>query len=170
MNLFLTGYRATGKTSVARLIAEQLDMPWFDSDQLVEATAEMSIADLFALESEEGFRNRETTVIRQLVEGGNQIVSLGGGAIVRSENRKMLQGRGMIVWLQASADKIHERLTRDPQTAGQRPDLTEQGGIDEIRILLERRKPLYESVADFFINTDDLSPQQVAAQIIQRME
>ena len=169
MNVFLTGYRATGKTSVARSIAEQLDMPWFDSDQLVEATAEMSIADLFALESEEGFRDRETAVIRQLAEGENQIVSLGGGAIVRPENRKILQGRGMIVWLQASADKIYERLTQDPQTECQRPDLTAQGGIDEIRILLQRRQPWYESVADFFVNTDDLSPPQVAARIIQRM-
>ena len=169
MNVFLTGYRATGKTSVARSIAEQLDMPWFDSDRLIEEAAEMSIADLFALESEEGFRDRETAVIRQLAEGENQIVSLGGGAIVRPENRKILQGRGMIVWLQASADKIYERLTQDPQTECQRPDLTAQGGIDEICILLERRQPLYESVADFFVNTDDLSPPQVAARIIQRM-
>ncbi len=169
MNVFLTGYRATGKTSVARSIAEQLDMPWFDSDRLIEEAAEMSIADLFALESEEGFRDRETAVIRQLAEGENQIVSLGGGAIVRSENRKMLEGRGMIVWLQASADKIYERLTQDPQTECQRPDLTAQGGIDEIRILLQRRQPWYESVADFFVNTDDLSPPQVAARIIQRM-
>ncbi|MEC7565058.1 MAG: shikimate kinase [Planctomycetota bacterium] len=169
MNVFLTGYRATGKTSVARSIAEQLDMPWFDSDRLIEEAAEMSIADLFALESEEGFRDRETAVIRQLAEGENQIVSLGGGAIVRPENRKILQGRGMIVWLQASADKIYERLTQDPQTECQRPDLTAQGGIDEIRILLQRRQPWYESVADFFVNTDDLSPPQVAARIIQRM-
>ena len=169
MNLFLTGYRATGKTSVARYIAEQLDMPWFDSDRLIEQAAEMSIADLFAVESEEGFRDRETAVIRQLAAGENQIVSLGGGAIVRSENRKLLEGRGRVVWLQASADKIYERLTQDPQTDCQRPDLTAQGGLDEIRKLLELRQPLYESVADFFVNTDDLSPQQVAARIIQRL-
>ena len=141
-----------------------------DTDQRIEQQAGRSIAEIFVEEGEEGFRDRETRIIRQLVVDDNQVVALGGGAVLREENRRILAAEGRTLWLRASVEAIHQRLAGDPSTAASRPDLTSQGGLDEIRQLLDRRTPVYQSCADQTVETDGITPQQVTDRILAALE
>ena len=168
-NIFLTGYRATGKTTVARLVAQALGKQAIDADVYIEQQAGMTIAEIFTEEGEQGFRNRETIVVQELADRENLVIALGGGAIVREKNREALQGRGITIWLRASADVIFERMNTDPLTGQRRPDLTAFGGLEEVRSLLTQRTPLYQAAADFTVDTEQLSPEDVGAQIVSKI-
>ena len=91
----------------------------------------------FVEEVEEGFRDRETRIIRQLVADDNQVVALGGGAVLREENRRILAAEGRTLWLRASVEAIHQRLAGDLSTAASRPDLTSQGGFSLAHLLVD---------------------------------
>ena len=168
-NIFLTGYRATGKTSVAQLVAEQLGLEAIDADVFLESEARMTIAEIFEAEGEQGFRERESSVVHQLAQRDELVVALGGGAIVREENRRAIQGRGVTVWLTASPEIIFERMSTDPLTGQRRPNLTATGGLQEIQQLLEQRNPLYQEVADFSVDTEQMTPAEVAGEIIAKL-
>ncbi len=168
-NIFLTGYRATGKSTVAILIAEALAKKAIDADVYLEQKAGMTIAEIFAEEGEQGFRDRETEVVKELARRENMVIALGGGAILRKENCEALQGRGITVWLTASAEVIYERMNIDPLTGQRRPALTSAGGLQEIQQLLAQRAPLYFAVADFKVDTQQLSPKDVAAEVVSRI-
>ncbi len=168
-NVFLTGYRATGKTTVAELIAAALGKEAVDADVFLEQRAGKTIAQIFQEEGEQGFRDRETEVVQELAHGEDRVVALGGGAILREENRRALEGRGVTVWLTASPNVIFERMNTDPSTGQRRPALTSAGGLEEIRSLLAVRTPLYQAVADFTVDTDTNTPQQVAEEIVARI-
>jgi len=168
-NIFLTGYRATGKTSVANLLATALSKEMVDADVYLEQEAGMTIAEVFAVEGEQGFRERETAVVRTLAARENMVIALGGGAVLREENREALIGRGITVWLTASPDSIYERMTTDPLTGQRRPNLTSTGGLQEIHDLLAQRTPLYRQVADYTVDTEGLSPEQVASAVVRQL-
>ena len=168
-NIFLTGYRATGKSSVANLLAIALSKEVVDSDVYLEQEAGMTIAEIFALEGEQGFRDRETAIVRELSARENTVIALGGGAVLREENREALRGRGITVWLTASPDVVYERMTTDPLTGQRRPNLTSTGGLQEIHDLLAQRTPLYQQVADFKVDTEGLSPEQVASEVVRQL-
>ena len=166
MNVFLIGYRATGKSTVARQIAATLGLKCVDSDALIVQAAGMTITEIFAAETEKGFRERESAVVAEIALGDNQVVALGGGAVLRSENRAAIRDQGQIVWLQASVDSVCERLTEDLQTQSQRPQLTTHDLHDEVSELMERRRDIYAAVADFSVDTESLDAEEVAAEII----
>ena len=168
-NIFLTGYRATGKTSVAQLVADQLGLEAIDADVFLESEARMTIAEIFEAEGEQGFRERESSVVHQLAQRDELVVALGGGAIVREENRRAIQGRGVTVWLTASPKIIFDRMPTDPLTGQRRPNLTATGGLQEIQQLLEQRNPLYQEVADFSVDTEQMTPAEVAGEIIAKL-
>ena len=168
-NIFLTGYRATGKTSVAQLMADQLGLEAIDADVFLESEARMTIAEIFEAEGEQGFRERESSVVHQLAQRDELVVALGGGAIVREENRRAIQGRGVTVWLTASPEIIFDRMSTDPLTGKRRPNLTATGGLQEIQQLLEQRNPLYQEVADFSVDTEQMTPAEVAGEIIAKL-
>ena len=161
-NIFLTGYRATGKTSVAQLVADQLGLEAIDADVFLESEARMTIAEIFEAEGEQGFRERESSVVHQLAQRDELVVALGGGAIVREENRRAIQGRGVTVWLTASPKIIFYRMTNDPIKGQRRKNLTATGGLQEIQQLLEQRNPLYQEVADFSVDTEQMTPAAVS--------
>ena len=166
MNIFLIGYRATGKSTVARKIAATLGLKCVDSDALIAQAAGMTIAEIFAAETEEGFRDRESGVVAQIALGDNQVVALGGGAVLRRENQAAIRNQGTIVWLQASVDSVCERLTKDSQTQSQRPPLTTHDLHAEVSELMERRRQIYVDIADFAVDTESLDAEEVAAEII----
>mgnify|MGYP003968565231 CR=1 FL=1 len=166
MNIFLIGYRATGKSTVARNIAAALGLKCVDSDALIALAAGMTIAEIFATETEEGFRERESEVVAKIALADNQVVALGGGAILRSENREAICNQGMIVWLQASVESVCERLAADSQTQSLRPPLTTHNLVDEVSELMERRRDTYAAVADFTVDTESLNAAEVALEII----
>ena len=163
MNLYLIGYRATGKTTVAPLLAKQLDWTVCDSDAEIELLSGKTISELFEESGEAGFRQWETTIIQAVSLKGKQVISLGGGAPVIAENRQLIKKFGIAVWLTASAEKIWERLQVDSNNS--RPSLTDLDGFAEVKELLARRDQAYRECADYTVDTTDLRPQQVADQI-----
>ncbi len=175
MNLYLIGYRGSGKSTVAPLLAQAIrskQTVWksVDADDLVEAAAGMSIARIFAEHGEAEFRRRETELIAQLANQSNLVVSLGGGAPMLAANRNLIAGSGKTVWLYAESDLLCQRIAADNVNAQQRPDLTVHGGREEIVQLLKLRNPVYEGCADYTIDVGDLSPQEVADRIVNWLE
>jgi shikimate kinase len=163
--ILIVGYRGTGKTTVGRLLADQLGWAFADCDDFIEAAAGQSVTDIFAAEGEAGFRDREAAVLRELCARERHVVATGGGAVLRPANRELLRGAGFVAWLTASPETIWSRLQTDPTTAARRPNLTSAGGIDEVRTLIAAREPLYREVADFVADADTPSPDAIAATI-----
>lgn len=170
MNVFLIGYRGTGKTTVAKLIAQKLGTHWIDADVEIERRSGKTIANIFAESGERFFRQLESDLIKDLVQELDNtektIVALGGGAVLQSENREALRGHGTVFWLLASPKTIASRIQLDPASPANRPNLTTTGGIEEIRQLLTKRAPIYEECANHTINTENKTPEQVAAEIV----
>jgi len=169
MNLFLIGYRGSGKTSVAAALAELLTWPWLDADEELERQAGESIKQIFATEGEAGFRDRESAVIAELAALDGYIIALGGGAVLREANKRAIDGRGKVVWLRARPETLLARTSADPTTAERRPNLTAQGGLAEIRDLLAMRSPLYAAWADIVVEAEDQPPGRIARTICNRL-
>lgn len=165
--LILVGYRGTGKTTVGRLLADRLGWEFADCDDHIEAAAGRSIAEIFATEGEPGFRDRESETLRRLCTRERCVIATGGGAIQRPINRELLRTAGFVSWLVSSPETIWVRLQSDPATAARRPNLTSNGGMEEVRTLLTAREPLYREIADFTADADAPSPEDVAAAIFK---
>lgn len=168
--LVLVGYRATGKTTLSRILADRLGKVARDSDVVVEQRAGKTIARIFAEDGEPFFRDLEATVIRELLEeeSGNLVLATGGGAILRDTTRTLLKQSAFVVWLQCSAEMILRRMNEDRQTVSQRPALTELSAIEEIRTLLEKRQPLYRDVAPFSVDTESTPLELLGLQIAEK--
>ena len=169
MNLFLIGYRGSGKTSVAQALADEIGWSWIDADAELELRADKSIKQIFAEDGERPFRDLESAVVADLAARDRHIIALGGGAILREENRQAIQRGGQVVWLKASPETLLARINSDPTTTERRPNLTAQGGLEEIRRLLSERTPLYAACADLAVDADRQSPAQIARQIITQL-
>lgn len=165
MLIFLLGYRGVGKSTVARLLALRLGWDWVDADVEVELRAGKSIQAIFADDGEPAFRDWESRVVADLARRERTVVALGGGAILRAENRRAMQsGRG--VWLRADEETLVARIAGDPVTAAQRPNLTAVGGAAEVRALLAERTPLYRQCAEREVDTEGKTPAEVADEIL----
>ncbi len=167
--IFLIGYRGTGKSSVARELAVRLGFEWVDSDHVVEQQAGKSIARIFTEDGEGAFRELESSVVESLSRKRRTVVALGGGAVLREENRKLIQAAGLVVWLTAGVDTILARLAADESTVSRRPNLTKTGGRREIEELLTGRTPLYGECATLIVDTEGKTEAQVAEEIAARL-
>ena len=167
--LYLTGYRGTGKTSVGALLADQLELPLIDLDELIERVAGQTIRQIFAAGGEEAFREAESQRLAEVAGGPPAVVALGGGAILRPDNRRCIARSGRCFWLDADAETLAERIAADATTGQRRPALTNLGQREEIERLLAVRQPLYQQVADDRIDTAGKTLEQVAGEILQRL-
>lgn len=164
----LIGYRGTGKTTVAKLLARRLNCEWADADVILEHQSKRTIADIFANEGESHFRELESNVLAMLIANGSKIqfvLATGGGVILSAKNRESLIGAGPVIWLTAPAEVIHQRITTDPTTGERRPDLTADGGLKEVETVLAARESLYRESASQTINTDGKSPDEIVDEI-----
>src|SRR5688572_502997 len=141
MNLYLIGYRGSGKTTVAAELARLLGWNWLDADDEVERRAGTTIKEIFATSGEQSFRDLEAAVIADLAQFSGHVIALGGGAVLREDNRQAIRSSGKVVWLQASPEVLYQRISGDASTAERRPNLTADGGLAEVERLLAVRAP-----------------------------
>lgn len=167
MNLTLIGYRGTGKTTAGKLLAERIGWSFVDTDVLIVQRAQKTIKEIFAAEGEAGFRDRESAVITDVCARNNTVISAGGGAILRPQNVAAMKNAGPVVWLQADADTLWQRISADAATTANRPNLTAAGGVAEIKELLAKRTPLYAAAANHTLDVATLSVEEVVAALMK---
>jgi shikimate kinase len=162
MNLVLIGYRGTGKSTVAKLLAEKLGMEVVSLDQEIVRRAGRSVPEIVAEHGWAYFRDLESAVTKDFSEQDKIIIDAGGGVILRRENVERLRRGGKLFWLRASVPVIVARI----EAGTERPPLIAgKSFTEEVEEVLRERAPLYEAAADCQIDTDVLSPQQVADEI-----
>lgn len=177
MIISLIGYRGTGKTTVGHLLAERLGWTCVDTDAQIQQRTGRSIRSIFESEGESTFRDLESAEIAYWARQHRIVLSLGGGAILRAENRQQLAVAGPVVWLTAEPATIRGRLHADPASWAQRPALldNQQGAhpsspLDEIERVLSERLPHYQSCADLTFATEKHSPAELADAILAALD
>ncbi len=169
-NIILIGYRGCGKTTVGRVLAKQLSKTFIDSDEQVETEAGVSIKAIFDVGGEAEFRRLEKDAIADIVQQSSLVISVGGGAILDPQNAERLRASGQVVWLTAPADALWRRIKSDARSATGRPDLTEEGGLEEVCKVLARREQAYSSAAHFSVNTSGRTASEVATAILEILD
>jgi 3-dehydroquinate synthase len=167
LRIVLTGFSGTGKSVIARLVAERLDWQIIDTDDLVENVAGRPIPEIFEHDGEPRFRELEANAVRDACTREKAVVSVGGGAVLRSDNRRLLADGGFIVCLEARPKTIVSRLRGGAgDNPLDRPLLVGPDPLDRIRELKAARQAYY-ALADHTVHTDDLSPEQVATGVLR---
>ncbi|KGK42864.1 shikimate kinase [Nitrincola sp. A-D6] len=155
-----------GKSTIGRLLSHELNYTFIDSDRVIEERSGANIPWIFDVEGEQGFRDREATVIDELTQLSNCVLATGGGVVMRPENRSNLQSRGLVVYLQTSIEQQLERTAKDRN----RPLLQTDNPEAVLRKLLDQRDPLYKSCADIIIRTDRRHPRAVIQEILRQLK
>ena len=149
-NLTFVGPMGAGKTSIGRRVADRLGLRFVDVDQWIEHQLGVSIATIFELEGEAGFRRREREALSALCAGEGQLIATGGGAVLDPDNRSCLTNSAYVVWLRVSVDQQLERLARDRS----RPLLAALDRRQRLEAMALGRNPLYASLADYVFESD----------------
>lgn len=167
MNFVLIGYRATGKTSAGRAAAGMLGMDFYDIDEIVKANTGKSVKEIVASDGWPAFRAQEKAAVRNLPDSGDNIISLGGGAVLDPDNVQELRRRkSVFIWLFASPAVISQRIEQDANSAGQRPAFKSTPGPgDDMISIIRERTPVYRGLADYMIDTSDSSVNEIAGSI-----
>lgn len=161
LNLYLVGMMGAGKSAVGRPLAEALGYRFLDADDAIQQVAGRTIPEIFASDGEAGFRALETAVLGQIASWHSLVVATGGGVVTRPENWGHMR-QGVVVWLEAPAPLLLERLRADPTP---RPLLQADDPADRLAALLAERQPLYAQ-ADLHIQQAGDTPSQVAQQVL----
>ncbi len=164
-NIILTGFMGVGKTSVGTRLAQDLGFSFVDTDSLIEADQRVTITEIFRKFGEPYFRDIETKVIRKVTACEKQVVSTGGGAVIRDENRDAFKQAGYVVCLTARPEVIFERIKHETH----RPLLQTPEPLAKIKELLDQRQQFYAQ-ADFVIDTSDKSVDGVIGEIKERIK
>ncbi len=164
MNLILCGMMGAGKTTIGIKIAELTGRRWYDTDGLI-VDKYGKISDIFEYYGEAHFRKLETEIVKDLVKQDGLVISTGGGLVLKKENNEVLQENGKIVFLRATLETLSQRLIVD----GTRPLLqTSTESIrDRLAKLMKERAPIYEHVADYIVDVDGKTPEEIAKEIVQ---
>ena len=160
-NIILIGPMGSGKTSTGKMLAKEMGYVFLDTDEEVTKRTGVSIAYIFDVEGEEGFRKRECLALKECLNDNNTILSTGGGIVLSKENRDLLQDRGTVVYLQTS---IRFQVKRTAST-NNRPLLQNKDPEETLEKLMLTRTPLYEEIADIIIMTDNKSLQEMSKEI-----
>ncbi|MEO0442138.1 MAG: shikimate kinase AroK [Pseudomonadota bacterium] len=164
--IVLVGPMGAGKSTIGRLLSKQLELPFIDSDSVIEDRCGANISWIFDVEGEEGFRQRETHILEELLKEKSLVLATGGGVVLKSENRQLLKQADVVVYLFATIEHLIQRTKQDKQ----RPLLQVANAEERIRTLLEQRDPLYREVATRIVTTDTRSPRIVAKEIAENLK
>lgn len=164
-NIFLVGPMGAGKSTIGRTLAKELKLAFYDSDEVIEERAGASVAWIYDIEGEEGFRRREQKVIDELTQKHNIVLATGGGVVMTPENRNALAARGTVIYLRTSLEQQYERTKRDTK----RPQLQTDDLGARLELLRQEREPYYEELADVTFETDKLTVKAVANHIIKHL-
>lgn len=166
-SVILTGFMGAGKTTVGKLLARLLDIPFLDTDDRIEEKAEMKISRIFEEKGEEGFRAMETKMLRELLgQKTAYVISCGGGLPLRSENAELLKQLGTVFYLTVTAETVKERLKGDTT----RPLLMGSNAEEKIELLLNSRRARYEAAADYCVAADGKTPEAVCNEIMSLLQ
>mgnify|MGYP000741941364 FL=1 len=164
-NIVLIGFMGAGKTTVSDYLSTMFDMDIIEMDQEITDREEMSIPDIFATYGEEYFRDLETSLLVELQDRKNVIISCGGGTALRENNVAEMKKNGRVVLLTASPETIYERV----KDSDDRPVLKGRKNVDGIAELMEQRREKYEAAADIVVQTDHKTVLQVCEELVQRL-
>ena len=165
-SIFLVGLMGAGKTAVGRALARYLDKEFFDTDQEIERTTGVRIAVIFEIEGEAGFRVRESKVLAELTRRPNIVLATGGGAVLSEYNRRLLNERGVVVYLRASVADLGKRTRNDRN----RPLLRVADPLAVLQKLYEERDPLYRAVADLVVDTGNQSVNALVRRLAGQLQ
>lgn len=165
-NIFLVGPMGAGKSSIGKMLANRLNMEFFDSDIELERRSGASISWIFDVEGEQGMREREVKVIQALTAMKNIVLATGGGSILAAESRSVLASRGTVIYLKATIDQQVDRTTHNRD---HRPLLQVNDLRSKIIELAKIRNPLYEEIADYTVSTEDGSANDVILKILEKI-
>jgi shikimate kinase len=161
-NLILVGLMGAGKSSVGRIVAHQLGIPFIDSDIEIERVSRMTIAELFAAYGEEEFRALETRVMKRLLKDGPRVVSTGGGAFINERTRRRIKKGGLSVWLKADLDVLWDRVNKRDT----RPLLKTENPKRTLENLMTARYPIYAE-ADLTVISRDVRKEVMADEVLR---
>jgi shikimate kinase len=164
-NIFLVGLMGAGKTSVGRLLARRLGKAFFDCDHEIERATGVKIPVIFEIEGETGFRAREARMLAELVVRSEIVLATGGGAVLSAENRKLLAGNGVVVYLRAVVADLWQRTRHDRN----RPLLKTDEPLARLEQLFAERDPLYSSIADIIVDTGSQSLGSLTHRLEQQL-
>ncbi len=164
-NIILVGFMGCGKSTIGRVISQQLNYPLIDTDYYIEEQTNHKISDIFKQHGEPYFRDIETDLVSQLLDNriSRQIISTGGGLPKRESNRETLKSLGYVVWLKASVESIHQRTSM----SNHRPLLQSKDPKVLINKMIEEKTPIYEDCAHLTVQTDDLSINDTVHGVIE---
>lgn len=167
MSIVLIGYRGSGKTTIGRKLADRLWWKFVDSDEQIVQRAGKTIKSIFNDQGEPAFRDLESAVVKDLAKLSDHVISLGGGAMLRAENRTAMRvGENKIVYLRCDPDVLLQRIQTDTATAENRPTLTTHAGsIDEVKQLLSVREPIYRETMTAELDVTNLTPDEAVVYI-----
>lgn len=160
-NLVLVGLMGAGKSAVGRIVAQQIGLPFVDTDTEIERVSRMTISELFAAYGEEEFRALETRVIKRLLRTGPRVVSTGGGAFINENTRRQIERGGLSVWLSADLDVLWERVNKRDH----RPLLKTENPKQTLKDLMDKRYPVY-ALADITVRSRDVRKEVIANEVM----
>ena len=163
MNIFIVGPMGSGKSTVGKIISSELFLNFFDTDEEIETRTGASIDWIFDLEGEDGFRKRKSKILHEMVQQNSIVLSTGGGIILSESNRELLSSRGTVFYLATPIAVQLERTSKDKD----RPLLKNGDPGKILEELHVARESLYEEVADYIVNTEGKSSQEVSEEIIK---
>lgn len=165
-NIFLVGMPGAGKTTIGRTLAKRLNMTFADSDNELMVRTGVSIATIFEIEGETGFRVRESVTLAELVQRDGLVLATGGGTVLTPENRRLLKENATVIYLRATLGDLWQRTHRDVN----RPLLQTEDPRATLEALLRTRDPLYREVAHFIVDTGTQSVARLTTDILARLD
>jgi len=166
--ILLIGFRATGKSTVGRLLSRTLGWPFLDMDEELQRRLGATIDEVVRNRGWRFFREQERALLSEInkMEGG-MVVATGGGAVLHEDLFSALRQDSIVVWLRANPDTIKKRLLKDTKTKELRPALTDTGDPAlEVNRVLSERAPLYERVSTMVVDVDILTPEEVSYKVL----